>query len=88
MQDIAGRCIQMISEIKKIPAERIDLHQTFEELEFDSLDKASLVFDIEEAFGITIPDSRLASITNVTQMVDGITTALAAKTTSARVVEG
>ena len=79
MEPIAERCIRLIAEIKKIPVEDIALDSTFEELAFDSLDKVSLAFDIEESFNIDIPESRLASITSVRAMVDGVAAAVAAK---------
>ena len=79
MEPVAERCIQLISDVKRIPAATVSLTSTFDELGFDSLDKTSLAFDIEEAFSIEIPESKLATIKTVADIVDGVSAAVAAK---------
>ena len=56
MNEIAERCIDIIAKSKNIPADTITLASTFDELNIDSLDKINISFEVEEAFGIDIPD--------------------------------
>lgn len=42
----------------------------FEDLEADSLDQIELVMQLEESFGISIPDSDVESLGTVQQIVD------------------
>ena len=62
-----------------MPAESITSETTFEQLNIDSLDRLNLLFDLEGEFDIQIDDEQAKSVTNIQQMVDGITLLLAAK---------
>jgi len=73
MSTVAERCLSMIANQKSIPAESVRLEQSLEELNFDSLDKVSLVFDIEEEFGLTITDAEVASLKTVGDIIHGVT---------------
>ena len=77
--EIEQRCTQLVADAKKIPAETISPDTTFEELQVDSLDRVSLAFDVEEIYGIAIPESALATIHSVGDMAAGIREALEAK---------
>jgi acyl carrier protein len=79
MNDIASRCIEIIAKSKGIPADTITLASTFEELNIDSLDKINISFEVEEAFGIDIPDEALGTIKTVGDMVDGVAKLQSAK---------
>jgi len=72
MDDIAQRCIEIIAKSKSIPADSVTLKNTFDELAIDSLDKINISFEVEEAFGIEIPDEALGSIKTVGDMVTGV----------------
>lgn len=72
MEDIATRCIEVIAKSKGIPPDSVTLNSTFEELNIDSLDKINISFEVEEAFGIEIPDDALGTIKTVGDMVNGV----------------
>lgn len=78
-QEITQNCIKLIAEVKRIDPESISPDATFEEIGLDSLDRVSLAFDIEEAYGIQIPESALSKIQSVPEMAAGIEEALAKK---------
>jgi acyl carrier protein len=73
MNDITNRCIDIIAKSKSIPADSVSLDNTFDELNIDSLDKINISFEVEEAFGIEIPDTALGTLKTVRDMVDGVT---------------
>jgi acyl carrier protein len=73
MNDITNRCIDIIAKSKSIPADSVSLDSSFDELNIDSLDKINISFEVEEAFGIEIPDTALGTLKTVRDMVDGVT---------------
>ncbi len=73
MDDIASRCIEIIAKSKSISPGTITLASTFDELNIDSLDKINISFEVEEAFGIEIPDEALGTLRTVGDMVAGVT---------------
>lgn len=79
MEDTAPRCIAIIAKAKNIPADKITLETTFEELNIDSLDKINISFEVEEAFDIAIPDDALGSLKTVGDVVRGVDQLVAAK---------
>jgi acyl carrier protein len=83
-RQIAAYCIALVAAAKQLPVEQVSLDSTFDELAVDSLDRVSLSFDIEEKFGIEIPDSRLHTILTIRDMVDGVEEASRAKAEKAR----
>ena len=76
---IEARCIELIALQKELPPESISLDSSFEELGMDSLDKVTLAFDVEETYGIDIPETALATIKSVQDMVQGVERAIQAK---------
>jgi acyl carrier protein len=79
MNQVAEECIALIAKQKSITPEQIRLDSTFDELALDSLDRVSLAFDIEEKYGIEIPEDKLGRIRTVSDMVTGIEDALRQK---------
>ena len=73
MNEIANRCIEIIAKSKSISPDTITLTSTFDELNIDSLDKINISFEVEEAFGIEIPDEALGTLRTVGDMVEGVT---------------
>ncbi len=55
---------------------------TFEELGIDSLDRLNILFDLESEFDIEIDDEEAKKVTNVGEMVAGITQLVDAKGTA------
>ncbi|MGH9795295.1 MAG: acyl carrier protein [Candidatus Acidiferrales bacterium] len=69
---VTDRVLQAIAAVKKIPRERVSAAQSLEELGVDSLDAVTMVFDLEEAFQISIPDEKVRSLRTVQDIIDGI----------------
>ena len=80
---IAAACIQAIAQAKDLPPESLSLESTFEQLALDSLDLVSLSFDLEEKYGVEIPEHRLHAIRSVGDLVAAIQEALRQKAAKA-----
>jgi acyl carrier protein len=68
-QDVAGKVIAILASLKKLAPETITLESSLEQLGVDSLDKINLLFELESAFNIDIPDEEARSIRTVGEMV-------------------
>ena len=68
----------VVASAKRIPAEKITLETNLQELGIDSLDVFTLLFELENAFQISIPDDDVRSIRTVSDIVAGIKKILAA----------
>jgi len=66
---IFQKVAQAISKSARIPIERIEIDSTFAELGMDSLDGTTLLFELEEAFDLQIPDEAL-KLKTVRQVVE------------------
>jgi len=75
---IAEKILSLVAAIKRLPREQVRLDSSFEELGIDSLDGMNLLFEVEGAFDISIPDDQARSIRSVRQMVEGVKAMLAA----------
>ena len=78
-EDLTQRVIQIIAEKQRIPAGSITIDSTFEELKIDSLDGINIVFAVEEAFNISVPDEGVQTLKTVRDMVDGVRKLVEAK---------
>ncbi len=78
-EELAARVVAVIARMQKIPVESVTLDKTFAELNIDSLDGINLMFEIENEFGIEIPDQEAKEIRSVRQMAEGIDKLLLAK---------
>lgn len=70
--NVAEKVKQIFAEYKKIDVAEVDRNATFEELGFDSLDGLNIVFELEEAFDITIPDDKAQEMKSVDQVITEI----------------
>ena len=70
--DLTEKVIGILASVKHIPREKISLQSSLVDLGFDSLDTISMLFELESAFQITIPDESARSIRYVSEIVDGI----------------
>ena len=59
--------------------EQIGLDTTLESLAVDSLDRVSLSFDLEEQYGVEIPESKLHSIQTVGDIAHAVNEAVLTK---------
>ena len=64
--------IGFIAAQKTLDPNLITPASTFEELQMDSLDKINLSFEVEERFGIAIPDNALDSLRTVGDIIAGV----------------
>ncbi|MCO6510291.1 MAG: acyl carrier protein [Aridibacter famidurans] len=77
--EIAEKTISVIAEFKEIDKSAISVDTKLEDLEMDSLDALNLIFELEEAFDITIPDEQASETKTIGEMVEGIEKLLAMK---------
>lgn len=75
---VAEKVIATLASVKRIPAEKITLETNLQEMGIDSLDVFTLLFELENAFHISIPDDDVRSIKTVNDIVEGIKRLLAA----------
>lgn len=75
---VAEKVIATLASVKRIPAENIKLDTNLEEMGIDSLDVFTLLFELENAFKVTIPDDDVRSIKTVNDIVEGVKKLLAA----------
>ena len=76
MDSIADECVRVIAHAKDLPPASIHQDSTLEELGLDSLDRVSLSFDLEEKYGVEIPEHRLSTIQTVADIVTEVQAAL------------
>jgi acyl carrier protein len=76
--EVAEKVIATLASVKRIPAEKISLETNLQDLGIDSLDVFTLLFELENAFKISIPDDDVRSIRTVSDIVDGVKKILAA----------
>ena len=81
--EVADKVIATLASVKRIPAEKITLDTNLQEMGIDSLDVFTLLFELENAFKISIPDDDVRSIKTVNDVVLGIKKILAATPPSA-----
>jgi acyl carrier protein len=80
-EELSRRVIETIAAAQRMPAEKITIDSSFQELGIDSLDGIQILFAVEKEFDIDIPDDAAQEIRTVRQMVDGIADLLARKST-------
>lgn len=66
---VADKVISIVAAIKRIAPEQIRPESSLEQLGIDSLDKINLLFELESAFNIDIPDEVAGSIKTVGDIV-------------------
>jgi acyl carrier protein len=76
--EVAEKVIATLASVKRIPAEKITVDSNLQEMGIDSLDVFTLLFELENAFKITIPDDDVRSIKTVGDIVVGIKKIIAA----------
>ena len=66
---VADKVISIVAAIKRVAPETITQETSLEQLGIDSLDKINLLFELESAFNIDIPDETASSIKTVGDIV-------------------
>jgi acyl carrier protein len=72
LDTLSAEVIRVIAQTQRLPADSITLESTFEELKIDSLDGINVVFALENAFHIEIPDDAVHNMRSVRDAVDGV----------------
>jgi acyl carrier protein len=85
---VAEKVVSVIANIKRIPEEQITIDSTFAELGIDSLDGVEIVCELEERFGIAIPDDIARSMSSVRQVVESLQPLLNGEAVSASAGQG
>ncbi len=75
---VTEQVLSLVAAIKRLPREQVRVDSSFEQLGIDSLDGTTLLFEVEGAFDISIPDEQARSIRSVRQMIEGVKTLLTA----------
>lgn len=70
--EVTARVIAVIARSQRIGAETITPESTFVDLNIDSLDGLQLVFELEEEFGVDIPDDAAKEFKSVAEVVRGL----------------
>jgi acyl carrier protein len=73
-QDIENAVITAILRQKKLDAATITRDSVLSELGITSLDAITIVYDIEEQFGIEVPNEMLEGLRTVGDIVDSLAT--------------
>ena len=76
--EVAEKVISTLASVKRIPADSIKLDTSLQELGIDSLDVFTLLFELENAFKISIPDDDVRSLKTVNDIVEGMKKIIAA----------
>lgn len=77
--EITQTLIESIARQKMVSADEIGPDTSLEELGVTSLDAISLVFDIEDKYGVEVPNAELKKLRTVGDIIDGVDSLLAAR---------
>ena len=66
---VEQKIIEAVAKVAKRKTEDIRLDSRFEDLGMDSLDKVTLLFELEQTFDISIPEAEVQGIQTVGDIV-------------------
>jgi len=78
-EPIEERVMRAIAEITHTPVEQVTPDKTFEELGLTSLDALAVVAELEEQFGIEIPNEDALALNDVRQAVECVRNLMASE---------
>jgi acyl carrier protein len=64
------KVIEAVTKVAKRKQGEVRLESSFEELGMDSLDRVCLLFELEQAFDISIPEERVQGVRTVKDIVE------------------
>lgn len=67
---LTEQVVSALAKVKHIPRETITPDGTLESLKLDSLDTITLLFELEDGLGVTIPDDRVRTLRTVGDVID------------------
>ncbi len=68
--EMVARVIRCIAASQGLPADKVTLESSFEDLGIDSLDGVNILFGLEKEFNISIPDQGVLGMTNVREVIE------------------
>ena len=77
--DIEQTLKESVAKLKMISIEDIMLDSSLDDLGISSLDSISLVFDIEDKYGVEVPNEELKKVRTIRDIVEGVDTLIQAK---------
>lgn len=72
MQEVFETIRTVIAEKKGISPTAIELTNTFEDLNMDSLDSVELISELEDHYKVSIPNQELLQIKSIQEAVDSL----------------
>jgi acyl carrier protein len=73
IDQITEKVFAAIADVKRIPPESVSAEQSLtDDLGFDSMDTINLLFNLEEAFHISIPEENAKALRKVSDIVSGL----------------
>ena len=72
MDKFEQRVISIICQVGELDENRISYNSTFDELNLGSLDAVSIAFEIEDEFGVEIPDNMVYAVSTIQELLDGV----------------
>jgi acyl carrier protein len=80
---LAERVIEIVAAKRNLAPERVTLDSTFADLGIDSLQGLNLLFDLETAFNVNIPNQMAMQVRTVRDLVENLEKVLAGSAASA-----
>jgi acyl carrier protein len=77
---VAEKVIALLAAVKRVPRESISLDSSLADLNIDSLDTITLLFELEKEFQLSISDDQVRAMRSVRQIVEGVQSLLARHT--------
>ncbi len=72
MDELTDKVLSALASTKHIPKETISLGSSLEDLGLDSLDKITLLFELEQQLNLSIPDEQFRSVRTVSEAIETI----------------
>ena len=70
--EIEEKVVAIVNNQKTLPPDAVQPDFPLADLGIDSLDALNIIFEVEEAFGITVPDETARSMRTTNDMVSAI----------------
>jgi acyl carrier protein len=74
---VEEKVLEAVAKVSKRKSEEVRLESSFEELGMDSLDRVCLLFELEQAFDISIPETEVQGVQTVQDIVHRLSQHLA-----------
>ena len=68
--EITAKVIAIVAEVKKLNAASVRPESTFEQLGIDSLDTINILYELENAFDVEIPDDEARGVKSIQDIVE------------------